>query len=83
MKKYEQLESQIQELQAEVERLMTDKVHLMSSIEQQLDNLSYVNEMLFDYWLTELCDENEELIPAKCSEEILSQLEKDVYDNEV
>jgi hypothetical protein len=56
---------------------------LISSIEQQLDNLSYVNEMLFDYWLTELCDENDELIPAKCSEEILSQLEKDVYDNEV
>ena len=42
-----------------------------------------LNEMLFDYWLTELCDENDELIPAKCSEEILSQLEKDVYDNEV
>jgi len=56
---------------------------LIRSIEQQLDNLSYVNEMLFDYWLTELCDENDELIPAKCSEEILSQLEKDVYDNEV
>jgi hypothetical protein len=56
---------------------------LISSIEQQLDNLSYVNQMLFDYWLNELCDENDELIPAKCSEEILSQLEKDVYDNEV
>ena len=59
------------------------KVQLIHSIEQQLDNLSYVNEMLFDYWLTELCDENEELISVKCSEEILSQLEKDVYDNEV
>ena len=65
------------------EEQMTDKEQLISGIEQQLDNLSYVNEMLFDYWLTELCDENEELIPAKCSEEILSQLEKDVYDNEV
>lgn len=56
---------------------------LINSIEQQLDNLSYVNEMLFDYWLNELCDVNDELIPAKCSEKILSQLEKDVYDNEV
>lgn len=56
---------------------------LIRNIEQQLDNLSYVNEMLFNYWLNELCDENDELIPAKCSEEILSQLEKDVYDNEV
>ena len=66
-----------------VEMEQLTKVQLIHSIEQQLDNLSYVNEMLFDYWLTELCDENEELIPAKCSEEILSQLEKDVYDNEV
>jgi hypothetical protein len=56
---------------------------LLREIEQQLDNLSYVNEMLFNYWLTELCDENDELIPAKCTEEILSQLEKDVYDNDV
>ena len=60
-----------------------EQVQLLHNIEQQLDNLSYVNEMLFEYWLTELCDENEELIPVKCSEEILSQLEKDVYDNEV
>jgi hypothetical protein len=60
-----------------------EQVQLLRNIEQQLDNLSYVNEMLFEYWLTELCDENDELIPAKCSEEILSQLEKDVYDNEV
>jgi hypothetical protein len=63
--------------------MIKTQAQLLRNIEQQLDNLSYVNEMLFDYWLTELCDENEELIPAKCSEEILSQLEKDVYDNEV
>jgi len=59
-----------------------EQSQLLREIEQQLDNLSYVNEMLFNYWLSELCDENEELIPAKCSEEILSQLEKDVIDND-
>ena len=55
---------------------------LLRSIEQQLDNLMSLNEMVLDYWMSELCDENDELIPEKCTEEVLSQLEKDVYDND-
>ena len=50
------------------------------SIEQQLDNLQSINQMSFDYWLSELCDENDELIVEKCSEKVLSQLEQEVYD---
>jgi len=53
---------------------------LINSIEQQLDNLQSINQMSFDYWLNELCDENDELIVEKCSEKVLSQLEQEVYD---
>ena len=53
---------------------------LINSIEQQLDNLQSINQMSFDYWLTELCDENDELIVEKCNEQVLSQLEQEVYD---
>jgi hypothetical protein len=59
-----------------------DQTQLLRSIEQQLDNLMSLNEMVLDYWMSELCDENDELIPEKCTEEVLSQLEKDVYDND-
>ena len=52
---------------------------LIRSIEQQLDNLQSINQMSFDYWLTELCDENDELIPEKCNSQVLSQLDKEVY----
>ena len=58
------------------------QTQLIRSIEQQLENLMSLNEMVLDYWMSELCDENDELIPEKCTEEVLSQLEKDVYDND-
>jgi len=58
------------------------QTQLIHSIEQQLENLMSLNEMVLDYWMSELCDENDELIPEKCTEEVLSQLEKDVYDND-
>ena len=55
---------------------------LIRSIEQQLDNLQSLNQMQFDYWLSELCDENDELIVDKCNQEVLSQIEQDVYNND-
>ena len=55
---------------------------LINSIEQQLDNLQSINQMSFDYWLSELCDENDELIVEKCNEQVLSQLEQEVYNND-
>ena len=58
------------------------QTQLIRSIEQQLENLMSLNEMVLDSWMSELCDDDGELIPEKCSEEVLSQLEKDVYDND-
>jgi hypothetical protein len=58
------------------------QAQLLSSIEQQLDNLMSLNEMVLDYWMSELCDENDELIPEKCTEEVLQQILQDVYDND-
>ena len=58
------------------------QAQLIRSIEQQLDNLQSINQMIFDYWLSELCDENDELIPQKCNAQVLSQIEQDVYDND-
>ena len=59
-----------------------NQAQLIRSIEQQLDNLQSINQMSFDYWLSELCDENDELIPQKCNAQVLSQIEQDVYDND-
>ena len=53
---------------------------LLRCIEQQLDNLQSINQMSFDYWLSELCDENDELIVEKCNEKVLAQLEQEVYE---
>ena len=55
---------------------------LVRCIEQQLDNLQSINQMSFDYWLNELCDENDELIVEKCNEKVLTQLEQEVYDHD-
>jgi hypothetical protein len=59
-----------------------NQAQLIRSIEQQLDNLQSINQMSFDYWLSELCDENDELILEKCNAQVLSQLEQEVYDND-
>ena len=68
--------------QSYTEQMTETQTQLIRSIEQQLENLMSLNEMVLDSWMSELCDENDELIPEKCSEEVLSQLEKDVYDND-
>jgi len=56
------------------------QTQLLRCIEQQLDNLQSINQMCFDYWMSELCDENDELIAEKCSADVLSQIERDVHD---
>ena len=55
---------------------------LIRSIEQQLDNLQSLNQQQFDYWLSEICDEDDELIPDKCSEQVLNLILQDVYNND-
>lgn len=53
---------------------------LYRCIEQQLDNLASVNQMLFDFWLSELYeDDDETMIVDKWNEQTLAQLETDVY----
>jgi hypothetical protein len=59
---------------------MTDSL-LLRRIEQQLDNLQSLNQMQFDYWLSQICDEDDELIPEKCSQEVLNLILHDVYVN--
>ena len=59
------------------------QAQLLRSIEQQLDNLQSLNQMQFDDWLSELCDEDDELISEKCNQQVLSQIEQDVYNNDV
>jgi hypothetical protein len=53
-------------------------------IEQALDNLSFLNEMLFDFWLTELYEDGDEImIPERWNEETLAIIEKDVMMQEL
>lgn len=57
------------------------QAQLIRSIEQQLDNLQSLNQQQFDYWLSEICDEDDELIQDKCSEQVLNLILQDVYNN--
>lgn len=55
---------------------------LIRCIEQQLDDLSYLNEDLFDNWCNRLYTENDEPILEKFTVKVLTQLTQDVYDND-
>jgi hypothetical protein len=55
---------------------------LIRTIEQELDNLSYFNEMLFNCWCDELYDENSEPIVEKFTPTVLTQIQEDVYNND-
>jgi hypothetical protein len=53
-------------------------------IEQALDNLSFLNEMLFNYWLSELYeDDDETMIVSMWNEQSLANIEKDVMMQEL
>jgi hypothetical protein len=57
---------------------------LSSEIYQELDNLSYLNDELFEYWCNKLFypDNEDEMIPEKCTPEVLLELRKIVDDNQ-
>lgn len=57
---------------------------LSSEIYQELDNLSYLNDELFDYYCNELFypDDEDEMIPEKCTPEVLLELRQLVDDNQ-
>jgi len=57
---------------------------LINCIDQQLDNLSYLNEMVFNYWCSILYEEDDETrIMDQWTPQTLYYLEQDVelYDN--
>ena len=56
---------------------------LSSEIYQEWDNLSYLNDELFEYWCNKLFypDNEDEMIPEKCTPEVLLELRKIVDDN--
>ena len=58
--------------------------NLSSEIYQELDNLSYPNDELFDYYCNELFypDHEDEMIPEKCTVEVLIELRKLVEEND-
>ncbi len=57
---------------------------LNRNIEQALDNLSFLNEMLFNFWLSELYeDDDETMIVSMWNVETLANIEKDVMMQEL
>ncbi len=56
---------------------------IKTAFETAINNLEQTNQMLCDYWLTELCDENGELIQEKMTEENLNLIEQDVMQQEL
>lgn len=65
-------------------RVLNTFEKLSSEIYQELDNLSYLNDELFDYYCNELFypDNEDEMIPEKCTPEVLLELRQLVDDNQ-
>lgn len=55
-----------------------NQVEVEVAIENALNNLYNLNEMIFDYWVSELYDTEEQRIDEKWNEEVLSTMELDV-----
>jgi hypothetical protein len=51
---------------------------IVTAIYQGLETLGDTNAMIHDYWVSELYDENDELIPHMWSGDTLKQIETDV-----
>ena len=65
-------------------KILTTFEDLSAEIYQELDNLSYLNDELFDYYCNELFypDNEDEMIPEKCTPEVLLELRQLVDDNQ-
>lgn len=55
-----------------------NRVEVEVAIENALSNLYNLNEMIYDYWVSELYDTEEQRIDEKWNEEVLSTMELDV-----
>jgi hypothetical protein len=64
-------------------RILDTFENLSHEIYQELDNLSYLNDELFDYWCDQLFypDDEDEMILEKCTPEVLLELRQIVDDN--
>jgi hypothetical protein len=64
-------------------KILTTFEDLSAEIYQELDNLSYLNDELFDYYCNELFypDDEDEMILEKCTPEVLLELRQIVDDN--
>ena len=64
-------------------KVLTTFEELSYEIYQELDNLSYLNDELFDYYCNELFypDDEDEMILEKCTPEVLLELRQIVDDN--
>jgi hypothetical protein len=60
---------------------MTSK-RVVKAIENALNVLYEADEMMYDYWVSELFDENWKMIEKNWNEETLFRIETDVYDHE-
>jgi len=74
----------------QIKSLYSDKIldnfeNLSAEIYQELDNLSYLNDELFDYYCNELfyADNEDEMIPEKCTLDVLLDLRKLVEENDI
>lgn len=64
-------------------RVLDTFENLSHEIYQELDNLSYLNDELFDYYCNKLFypDDEDEMIVEKCTPELLLELRQIVDDN--
>jgi hypothetical protein len=53
-------------------------MNIQSAFETAINNLEQTNQTLCDYWMSELCDENGDLLNEKMTEQNLNMIEKDV-----
>lgn len=57
------------------------QTEMNNAIVQGLDNLNNLNQQLFDFWYSELFDENDDPIMEKWTDQTLNEIEKDVMYN--
>lgn len=57
------------------------QTEMNNAIAQGLDNLNDLNQMLFQFWYSELFDENDDPIMEMWTDQTLNEIEKDVMYN--
>ena len=58
-------------------------MNMKAQFETALNTLNETNQMLCDYWMSELCDENGDLMDEKLTEKNYNLIENDVLAQEL